>query len=193
MSSLSVTEPYPKPWREGWYNSAMTRLVLPLSLLACSPVPLEDPDAAILCDTCDEVCTLEQETPDSAQHITGGLDYADPPPFGGDHDPCWAPWGIHTTEIPDENWVHNLEHGGVVILHNCGGCSEVAELEAWVTSQPEGTVLISPYAALSTAFAAVSWGRRLMTDCGDVETMQAFYDLYVDQAPESVVAPPPSS
>ena len=86
-----------------------------------------------------------------------------------------------------------LEHGGVVILHNCGGCSEVAELEAWVSSQPEGTVLISPYAGLPTDFAAVSWGRRLMTDCGEVETMQAFYDLYVDQAPESVVAPPPSS
>ena len=171
----------------------MRCLTLSLCLIACSPVPLEDPDAAVLCDACDGACALDQETPSSAQHISGGLDYDDPPPFGGDHDPCWGPWGVHTTELPDENWVHNLEHGGVVILHNCDGCSEVAELEAWVVGQPEGTVLISPYANLSTAFAAVAWGRRLMTDCGEVETMQAFYDLYVDQAPESVVAPPPSS
>ena len=171
----------------------MRQLAFPFLLLSCASVPLEDPNEALLCDACEGTCSLDSEEPTSAQHIDGGLDYAEPPPFGGDHDPCWAPWGVHVDEVADENWVHNLEHGGVVILHNCDGCPEIDEIEQWSETLPAGTVLVSPYAALSTQFAAVSWGRRLLTDCADTSALQAFYDSFVDQAPESVTAEPSSS
>src|SRR5262245_37498434 len=59
-----------------------------------------------LCTTCD---ACEEELPvTSANHITGPIDYEDVPPAGGNHNPCWANWGVHAEVLPAENWVHNL-------------------------------------------------------------------------------------
>lgn len=168
--------------RAGW---------LALGLVACGDARLAD-EAAALCDGCD-ACAVDHPSVDGAQHVEGGVDYADLPPAGGDHDPCWTGWGVHAVDPGDEHWVHNLEHGGVVFLYRCpDGCpDEVVALEALVADLPPGTAILTPYEALPTAFAAVAWGHRLLTDCFDDRAMRGFYDLYVDQAPESVQSPPP--
>src|SRR5262249_30025704 len=41
------------------------------------------------------------------------------PPASGNHWPWPAPWGVHTSIVPREWWVHNLEHQGIVLLYNC--------------------------------------------------------------------------
>lgn len=51
-------------------------------------------------------------------------------------------------------------------------------------------VRFAPYASLPTRFAAVSWGRRLLTDCFDEAQMEAFYAEHVDNAPESITSNP---
>jgi hypothetical protein len=38
------------------------------------------------------------------------------PPSSGPHYPVWAPWGVHEDVVERGLWVHNLEHGGVVLL-----------------------------------------------------------------------------
>jgi hypothetical protein len=152
-------------------------------------VRLDDPIG--LCDGCDEACTEEALLDPSRDHVEGGVDYTDPPPTSGDHDPCWAPWGVYDEEIPDERWVHNLEHGGVVLLYHCAdGCpDEVAEMEAIVAERGVHGIL-TPYAALPTRFAAVAWGWRYTTDCFDVDALNAFWDAHVDRAPESSTSDP---
>lgn len=129
----------------------------------------------------------------SANHIDGDIVYPDPPPAGGDHNPCWATWGVHTDPVPDELWVHNLEHGGIVYLYNCpSGCdAEKAELASFADGK--SFVLVTPYSEMSKKFAAVAWGWRLVTDCVDMDAFAAFYDEHVDQAPESISSDPPSS
>jgi len=53
------------------------------------------------------------------------VDYCTPvvymhnPPASGNHWPWHADWGVHDEVVPRESWVHNLEHGGVVLLYNC--------------------------------------------------------------------------
>ena len=129
---------------------------------------------------------------DPAQHVTGTIPYADLPPAGGPHNPCWAAFGVHETPVPAERWVHNLEHGGVVFLYNCPeGCdTEVEQLQTLVDGTPQA--LLTEYEGLPARFAVVAWGHRLVSDCFDSEAFLAFYADHVDQAPESITAGPPA-
>jgi hypothetical protein len=171
-------------------------------LVGCSGERVGLPEPLGLCEACEESC-VEEAVPPAAEspHVTGGVDYPDPPPTSGEHDPCWAPWGVHDDELPDERWVHNLEHGGVVLLYNCDGGSsagpdgcadEVAELAASVEARGQFGIL-TPYSLLPARFAAVAWGHRYVTDCFDPDALSSFWDSHVNQAPESVTADPGAS
>ena len=56
-------------------------------------------------------------------HIPFGtpIAYHHNPPASGPHWPSPHPWGAYNESIPPEWWVHNLEHGGIVLAFNCGG------------------------------------------------------------------------
>lgn len=161
--------------------------------LACTGKP--SPSGALLdssdtCELCGAGC-VDHEQPGSASHVEGEVAYDTIPPMGGDHNACWAEWGVHTEEVADENWVHNLEHGGVVFLTNCpDGCeAEEGELSAYVSALGP-TALLTPYPAMDVRFAAVSWGWRLLQDCLDMGAMETFYLNHVDQGPESSTSGP---
>jgi hypothetical protein len=128
----------------------------------------------------------------SALHVTGDVVYPDPPPAGGNHNGCWGTWGVHESELADERWVHNLEHGGVVFLYRCpDGCSaELASLRAFV--EGHDLALLTPYAQLPTKFGVVSWGHRLLSDCFDGAAFERFYDAHRDMGLESVSSDPPA-
>jgi hypothetical protein len=129
----------------------------------------------------------------TANHRSDPIDYTDPPPVGGEHNPCWTTFGLHTKEVADERWVHNLEHGAVVFLYNCpAGCdAERAQLEQLLEGRKFG--LVMPYAALPTRFGVVAWENRLLSDCLDQSAFTSFYEAHVNQAPESSTSGPPSS
>jgi len=152
----------------------------------------EGPLQAIECDACDGDCLIEQYAVRSASHVSGGLDYENRPPVGGDHDPCWASYGVHETEVPDENWVHNLEHGAIVFLYSCpDGCEEdVAVLESVAAQGTPDTSLVTPYSEMPAGFAAVSWAWRIQLGCADEAALLEFYEEHLDQAPESTTAAP---
>jgi hypothetical protein len=128
----------------------------------------------------------------SAIHRSDPIDYTDPPPVGGDHNPCWTTFGLHANEVADERWVHNLEHGAVMFLYNCPeGCdAERDQLKQLLAGRKFG--LVMPYAALPTRFGMVAWENRLLSDCFDESAFTAFYDAHVNRAPESSTSGPPS-
>jgi hypothetical protein len=145
------------------------------------------------------ICTrcggCEEDVPvTSAAHVSGNIVYPDPPPAGGPHNPCWATWGVHAEVVRPENWVHNLEHGGIVFLYDCpGDCPEEAADLAALTSAVQGLkqfALMTPYPGLPKRFAVVSWGHRLESDCIDVKAALDFYREHANQAPESISANP---
>ena len=45
------------------------------------------------------------------------LPYNSNPPTSGDHYAQPADWGVYQNELPDEQLVHNLEHGGIWISY----------------------------------------------------------------------------
>lgn len=175
-----------------------------LALLACaSERPVELPDdtgppvddtvpvvlSSEACEACGGDCVIEALAYDSQAHVTAPIDYADRPPAGGPHDPCWATWGVHTEPVPDDNWVHNVEHGGVVYLYRDTVPSAVEALGT-LAAEKELWVLVTPYADMESAVAAVSYGFRMTTGCVDPEAFGAFYDAHVNQAPESIPSDP---
>lgn len=169
------------------------RILVPVALALSVPLASCADEVAdtVVCTTsldCEEPVAIT-----SRNHVPEPVVYTDPPPAGGDHSACWAPFGVHRTEVLDERWVHNLEHGAVVVLYDCpGGCADdVAALEALAPSRP--FLLVSPYAELPTRFAVVAWGVRLLTDTLDPDAFARFYDAHAGEAPEHTSAPPPSS
>ena len=175
-----------------WCWKLFARVAL---LLACVGCAGDDAGGAAvagsdLCTSCGGCAEALPVT--SRLHVTGPLEYPDPPPVGGDHDPCWAPWGVHSEAVPPRNWVHNLEHGGVVFLYNCpDGCS--ADLEAFAAlARANQRTLLTPYADLPARFALVAWGHRILSACVDKPVFQAFYDMHFDHGPESLASDPPA-
>jgi hypothetical protein len=147
------------------------------------------------CDSCGSGCTEENIVYASRTHRAEELIYPDLPPVGGDHDRCWASWGVHEDELSPRNYVHNLEHGGVVVLYDCPeGCpAEGSALESWVEAQEPGTAILSPASGLPAPFALLAWEHRLLLDCVDLDVLNDFRDMRAGRAPESVTSMPPGN
>jgi hypothetical protein len=142
-----------------------------------------------------QVCGVEPEylPGQTSEHVLVGVEvpYLDPPPVGGVHSHCWADYGVYEEELADETWVHNLEHGAVVLLYNCpSGCpNEVAELEAFASGHQR--VIVTPYAALPTRFGATAWEWRWLSDCFDLPAIEGFYQQRFGKGRENIAGGPP--
>src|SRR6185437_15933397 len=111
------------------------------------------------------------------------------PPASGPHYPSPKDWGIYTTTIAPGYWVHNLEHGGVVVLYDCPtGCSQVVtELQQAYQTFPkdkynEVKLLATPYSGLpnGTQVMAVAWDFQKAYSSFDVQKLQTFYNARAD-------------
>ena len=51
------------------------------------------------------------------QHVQSHVTYDHTPPAGGAHNPVWLNCGIYSQPVPNENAVHDLEHGAIWITY----------------------------------------------------------------------------
>jgi hypothetical protein len=122
----------------------------------------------------------EQHPSEGALHqtaICSPLVYGTNPPSSGTHYPIWAAYQTYTKPFLPGFWVHNLEHGAVVITYNCpDGCvPEVAEAQAFIDALPadcpdyphKRRVIMLPDPDLDVRFAASSWLFTLRASCFD--------------------------
>jgi len=134
-------------------------------------------------------------------HVSVGQQatYEANPPASGPH---WSGAGIapvaagvYESVLEEEQWVHNLEHGYVVLLYDCLGSCEPAlidDLQAIFGAAPPSEVfgttklVITPYDGLPLSFAVVAWDRQLHLDTLDQDAVLDFYGAHVDQGPEAV-------
>lgn len=191
----------------------MLRLVLPLVFVACggSTSDLSSTrDSAVdapplLSDAGSCGVTTARFNPNPAIHVDQGstLTFASNPPCGGNHYPFWATWGVHETPIPRGNWIHNLEHGGVVFLYRCASraaCPELAaKLEALAKTFPQDPVcateippiknraIVTPDPDLPAGVqvAVAAWGENLVARCVDDALFRDFYTAHAGRAPEN--------
>ncbi len=129
------------------------------------------------------------------QHVPAGtlVTYGHYPPTSGPHWPTPAPWGEYEQEIPPELWVHNLEHGGVLILYRCDTpCPELVqqlrEVYATFPKSKYGHVklLIAPNRKLNARLAILAWTWIDELEAFDRERLLRFYQAHADRGPEDV-------
>jgi hypothetical protein len=154
--------------------------------------PLERVDAGTpictVCGDCEEAFAVVER-----KHLVRPIAYPDYPPAGGPHDPCWAPWGVHETPVATARWVHNLEHGGIVYLYQPDDIDpgDLAELTRFV--EEHGRTLVAPAPELTTTFAALAWGYRLLSSCFDIAATEQFRNERFARAPENIDGNPPAN
>ena len=116
-------------------------------------------------------------------HREGDLDYRQTPPVNGPHAPVPAPCGTYAEQIPDEVFVHTLEHGVVAVLFDPSlDASEIREIEDSVRAS--GTTLSAPYAGMNADVVLASWGTLLEVGTFDEDVADEFVERVEGEAPE---------
>jgi hypothetical protein len=133
----------------------------------------------------------EQFCSEGGQHVDVGtaIAWMHDPPHSGDHYPVWATSGEHTEVVERGYWVHNLEHGSIVLLHNCvDGCDAALDLlRSVLAARPDHDILLIPDPLLTdTRFAALSWTWVHAFDEVDVDELLCFVDQHYNHSPEIV-------
>jgi len=130
------------------------------------------------------------------------IEYGFCPPTSGDHynisgvGPIRAAVYPNSAEQPPGGWVHNLEHGWVVLLYSCkNGCpssAEMAQMQQWWDEAPavdpsqgcNKEAIVARFDSMTTRFAVLAWGRALLTDNFDLDTAKTFAQQWTDPGSE---------
>lgn len=123
-----------------------------------------------------------------AQHIPNGAErpaYNSNPPTSGGHYGQPAAWGVYYQELPDEQIVHNLEHGGIWISYKDIDEEIKKKLEIIGKNNP-GSVVVSPRSANDAKIAIAAWTRLEKMDVYDEEKIINFIKANKNKSPEPI-------
>jgi hypothetical protein len=146
---------------------------------------------------------IESHPIDDSSHVDvcSPVSYSSNPPASGHHYPVWAAFTSYTEPVPRGFWVHDIEHGAVVLLYNCpSGCNaEVAEAETFVAGLPsdpacaggggpERRIVLTPDPLLDAKWGAAAWGWTLRSSCFEPDVFAEFVTDHYAHAPEDECA-----
>ncbi len=125
------------------------------------------------------------------QHVQPGQTHppynSDPPTSGWHYDTPLAS-GFHEQPAADEQVVHNLEHGHVVISYDCSkltDCQGVKEqLRRLAERYRNRKITIVPRQNADAAIALTAWGWLDKLDGFDEARITAFINAWRDRGPE---------
>jgi hypothetical protein len=136
---------------------------------------------------------IRQQPDEGRDHVPDGspINYRNEIPSSGPHYPFPDLWGVYPEPVAPGYWVHNLEHGGIVVLYHCPtGCPEiVAQLADAYRSFPNGEfgevkLLIAPDPSLHDQVVAVAWNWVAEFKHFNVDDLRQFYLDHGEQGPE---------
>ena len=150
--------------------------------------------------SCNGMLTVESNT--SGEHVamSAAIDWTNNPPTSGPHWDIWAAWDRQYVELPRGHYVHNAEHGGVILLYNCDpACPEVVDgLLAVARAMPSDPMCVAPITKRvivtgdsllppGIQVAAVAWNHAYTATCFD-DYVATFAAEHYAQAPEDFCA-----
>ena len=138
----------------------------------------------------------------SAKHLElcTQIDYPTNPPSGGDHWPRWAAFTEYDDPVPHEMLVHDLEHGAIVMLHDCDGCDgDVVGAfddaqdahgidQLCVQSGSIARFVVAPDPELDFPLAMAAWGATYNATCIDPPSIAAFVEEHYAGGTENICA-----
>lgn len=124
-----------------------------------------------------------QSFTEERNHVTGKVTYPQSPPAGGNHSSIPLNCGIYSTPVPNENAVHDLEHGAVWITYRPDlPKAEVVKLADFARGQIY--LDLSPYPGLSAPVVVSAWGKQLRLTGASDTRLAAFVRKY-KQGPQT--------
>ena len=107
-----------------------------------------------------------------------------------------TPWGVYTQEVQDEVFLHNEEHGGIVVAYSPSLPKEqVSELQK-LFAQPYSDTTFKPVKAVVTPrsknnkpIELAAWTYTLSLDKFDKTAIENFYLQHVSKSPEATGGP----
>lgn len=157
-------------------------------------------DAALDASACQAPLTATHDSL-GGSHVANndGVTYNSNPPSSGPHCGVWGQYAIYgaSKPLPRCNYIHNLEHGAVVVLYRCDGeCPEVVEAltnvrDAIVDPEcPSGKrVILTPDANLDTLIAAAAWRNTWQSDCINEDALSSLATFITGHLGGAGVAP----
>ncbi len=134
-----------------------------------------------------DLAAIGQEFPNEGQtHIPVGSEhapYGTNPPTSGPHYEQPAAWGVYANPLPDEQVVHNLEHGGIWISYKGVDADTKAKLED-IGEKNSNSVVVSPREANDAPIALASWTRYIKLDTFDRAKIEEFIKHNINKSPE---------
>ena len=129
--------------------------------------------------------------------------YKRQPPSSGNHytdQLAPRPWGNVQTELLPEEYIHNLEHGGVVLVYQCSGSGSGSDCDAkfqatqaLVDGLPkdptfnEVKFLATPYQGMTPKAALLAWDHEWdFTNVPNLNDAKTFYNQFIDKGPEQL-------
>ena len=158
--------------------AGVAALAMVVTLVVTSATPKPDPADV-------EIAGLETFEGVTNTHVATPVTYEQTPPVGGDHAAAWLNCGIYDQPVPNENAVHDLEHGAVWVTYDAEKVSG-DDLEALRDSVPDTYITMSPFPDLPAPVVASAWGAQVQLDGVDDPRLQQFIDKFwkSEDAPE---------
>ena len=106
--------------------------------------------------------------------------YNSDPPTSGWHVADLVAWGSYDKVILDQQLVHNLEDGGVILWYAYGTPESNANNIKLLETIAKGydKVIIAPREVMPTSYALTAWTRLQRFNSVDHEGMKAFLEAY---------------
>ena len=120
------------------------------------------------------------------EHIATGTphpDYNSNPPTSGWHYAGEALWGVYQKELPDEQVLHNLEHGGIWISYVGIDKATIDQIETLAKKYPD-KMIVTPRATDDAKIVVASWARLLKLDRFDEAQLVGFITSNKNRSPE---------
>jgi hypothetical protein len=141
---------------------------------------------------CDDIETFDEAGSDDARgHVEDGTDvqYDTSPPTYGQHWGQTAPAGFSDEPVPEEAYVHNLEHGQIVIHYSPDASEETKDKIDTLVDQEAQATLAVPTDGLDKPIYFAAWGASQGCDEPAQEAADAFRTQFQGRGPEQVGVP----
>lgn len=124
------------------------------------------------------------------EHIEVGathIAYNSNPPTSGPHYVQPAEWGVYDKELPDEQVIHNLEHGGIWISYKDIDGDTKSKLEALGKKYPR-SVVVTPRSSNDKPITLASWGRLEKLEVFDESIIKTYIKRNMNKSPEPLAS-----
>jgi uncharacterized protein DUF3105 len=120
------------------------------------------------------------------QQLPDGYEYNSIPATSGLHNAQTAIWNLYDQPVPQINYIHNLEHGGMVVQYGSEvSDADIASLADWYQQDTRG-LIVGPLSedmeeedpALSDKIVAISWTHMMRCTTFDESALDDFSDDY---------------